>query len=89
MIVKDNLKLMKSIFQGKDGLGDCIKSLEQDSKIHIDDPAVPAKITNDHYQWQLKRISQRALPLRKIHKIEKFAESHVYIVDSGIDSTHT
>ena len=42
----------------------------------------------DYKQWQLKRITKRNLPLAGINRIEHSAESHVYIIDTGIDAAH-
>jgi hypothetical protein len=85
-------QVMKTLFANSTeavAFKDCINSMEQDQIVEINDPQSEMKLdATDYFQWQLKRISIRKLPLAGIKKFEKNLRSHVYVIDSGIDGVH-
>lgn len=61
-----------------------------DGRVYLDDDGVEAETVQTGATWGLDRIDQRNLPLSTTYTYNTTASNvHVYILDTGIRSTHT
>ncbi len=90
MIVKMDVYQLMAKMHATSEFHECVKTIEKNEVITLDDPKIEVSSNEEREQWQLRRINVRQLPLPKDYhryEVEDFS-SHVYIIDSGIDENH-
>jgi subtilisin family serine protease len=67
-----------------------VEYVEADAWVHLYDDGVEAQAVQNGATWGLDRSDQRNLPLSNTYTYTTTASNvHVYILDTGINSTHT
>ena len=79
---------MTNFLSSNSELSECVKTIEANGEVTIDDPVADQTANAEFDKWQLRRLSVRDLPLQDILDREAVTNSHVYITDTGIDCAH-